>query len=185
MTSTSNEIMIKADRLGNASASDVVSGKTFTSENGLKITGTGSSGISYSSTYCMYSSEPDASNASWSDMSYDPVRVNPDPGHSMSDIVAIAVYIRGFVKLFSTTIDTTDGPTGGMTITDGSKTIEPEGVAVIQRSGGWGVLTNDIHVSTDWDQSGITIYLEASQYEYVGQDYANGGSKLYVIALYK
>lgn len=35
-----NEIMILASRLGNASAADVLSGKTFTSENGLKITGT-------------------------------------------------------------------------------------------------------------------------------------------------
>ena len=40
MTGINNEIMILASRLGNASAADVLSGKTFTSENGLKITGT-------------------------------------------------------------------------------------------------------------------------------------------------
>ena len=40
ITSNNNEIMIEASRLGDATTSDVLSGKTFTSSNGLKVTGT-------------------------------------------------------------------------------------------------------------------------------------------------
>lgn len=40
ITSNNNEIMIEASRLGDATTSDVLSGKTFTSSNGLKVAGT-------------------------------------------------------------------------------------------------------------------------------------------------
>lgn len=40
ITGASNEIMIKADRFGDATPADVVKGKTFTSASGLKLTGT-------------------------------------------------------------------------------------------------------------------------------------------------
>ena len=39
-SSTSHEIMIKADRFGNATAADVASGKTFTSSSGKMVAGT-------------------------------------------------------------------------------------------------------------------------------------------------
>lgn len=40
VTSSSNDVLVPASKLGDATASDVLKGKTFTSINGVKITGT-------------------------------------------------------------------------------------------------------------------------------------------------
>lgn len=183
-TSRGRDLIYEASYFGTAAASDVVAGKTFTSASGFKVVGTGSAGLSFSSSRVMCYIEPDESQASWTDTKYDPIKCYTDPDHTISDIIAIAIYFTGSFKLFNTDVDQTPtSPTEGMTITTDSKVInDPANCIVIPFGKSGGTSDGLIYVNADWRSDCIQLYLE-STYMNVGP--GNGHGKVCVTSLYK